>query len=221
LLVARRREELRRTQACCVAAGAAPEDCIISPADVTDLGAAEEVVALALEAFGQLDALVNNAAVARFASLTELHLEEVDAMVRTNVLAPLGLIRHAAPALRCANGSVVNVGSIGGLLALPGRSVYGASKAALHHLTRSLARELAPEIRVNAVLPGAIDTEMYGHLGLDAQAMADLRAEMLRTTPLGRMGTPEDVVPWIEMLLGPAGCWMTGSLIVVDGGRSC
>jgi NAD(P)-dependent dehydrogenase (short-subunit alcohol dehydrogenase family) len=107
------------------------------------------------------------------------------------------------------------------LLALPTRAVYGASKAALAHLTRSLARELAPDVRVNAVLPGAIDTEMYADLGWSDEETARLRAEMVRRTPLGRMGTVDDVVPWIEMLLSPASEWVTGSLIVVDGGRSC
>jgi NAD(P)-dependent dehydrogenase (short-subunit alcohol dehydrogenase family) len=62
---------------------------------------------------------------------------------------------------------------------------------------------------------------MYDDLGLDAEQVASLRADLVRTTPLGRMGSPDEVVPWIEMLLGPAGAWVTGSLIVIDGGRSC
>jgi NAD(P)-dependent dehydrogenase (short-subunit alcohol dehydrogenase family) len=168
-----------------------------------------------------LDALVNNAGLSRVAALEHADPGDVRRMLDTNLTAPALLIQHALPALRRRRGAVVNVGSIGGLLALPGRSFYGASKAALAHLTRSLARELAPEVRVNAVLPGAIDTEMYDHLGIAPDGVARLRDEMVRTTPLQRMGTVEDVVPWIEMLLGPAGSWMTGSLLVIDGGRAC
>lgn len=189
--------------------------------DVGAPGAGERVVAAAVDRFGRVDALVNNAGVARFAALADSTSAEAELMMRTNLLGPLALIRAAAAELAGRHGVIVNVGSIGGVLALPGRAAYGASKAALHHLTRSLARELAPEIRVNAVLPGAIDTEMYADLGMSADRVRALRAEMIATTPLGRMGKPSDVVPWIELLLGPAGAWVTGSTLVVDGGRSC
>lgn len=221
VLVGRRAERLDATREQCVEAGAAPDDVLAVPADLSDPGAAAHVVALARERFSGIDMLVNNAGLARFGPLEDTGIETFVQLFMTNVAGPAALIREAAPLLRGARGSVVNVGSIGGLLAVPDRAFYGASKAALHHLTRSLARELAPEIRVNAVLPGAIDTEMYEDLGLDENATRRLREEMIRTTPLGRMGRPEDVVPWIRMLLGPAGSWMTGTLLVVDGGRSC
>jgi NAD(P)-dependent dehydrogenase (short-subunit alcohol dehydrogenase family) len=190
-------------------------------ADVGAPGSAERVVSEAMDEFGRVDALVNNAGAARFGTLAEFDAADVESMVRVNLVGPLALIHQAAPELTRRRGTIVNVGSIGGVLALPGRAAYGASKAALHHLTRSLARELAPHVRVNAVAPGAIDTEMYDELGWDADRVAQLRADMVRTTPLGRMGTAEDVVPWIELLLGRSGAWMTGSIVVVDGGRSC
>lgn len=221
VLVGRRKDRLADTQRCCEQAGARPADTVVLPADLTVPDAAGPVVGTALEAFGRLDSLVNNAAQARFAPLEAATDQDLEQLTAIHLAAPAALIRAALPALRASRGTVVNVGSIGGLLALPGRALYGASKAALHHLTRSLAKELAPEVRVNAVLPGAIDTEMYDHTGLSPAATAKLRAEMIATTPLGRMGTPEDVVPWIELLLGPAGRWMTGSLLVVDGGRAC
>jgi len=216
-LVGRRTERLLETRELCETCAA----CLAIPADVTAPAAPGEIVGATLAAFGRLDALVNNAGLARFARLETADLDDLDRMFRTNLVAPAALIDHAVPALRSARGTVVNVGSIGGVLAMPGRAYYGATKAALSHLTRSLARELAPDVRVNAVLPGAIDTEMYDDLGLDAEQVASLRADMVRTTPLGRMGSPGEVVPWIEMLLGPAGAWVTGSLIVIDGGRSC
>jgi NAD(P)-dependent dehydrogenase (short-subunit alcohol dehydrogenase family) len=221
VLVGRREARLLQTRDACLASGAYGDRCRVTVADVTEPGAAEFVVADTLRTLGCIAALVNNAALARFAPLEEADPSDWGQMLRTNLLAPATFIRRAAPALRQSRGVVVNIGSIGGVLALPGRAMYGASKAALAHLTRSLARELAPDIRVNAVLPGAIDTEMYESLGQNPEEVSALRAEMVRTTPLGRMGTVEDVVPWIELLLGRAGQWVTGTLVVVDGGRSC
>ncbi|MFI6599349.1 SDR family NAD(P)-dependent oxidoreductase [Nonomuraea sp. NPDC050536] len=221
VLVGRRAHQLDTARAECVEAGASPDDVLAVTADLSHPDSAARVVAVARDRLGGVDMLVNNAAVATFGRLESIPVETFTQLFQLNVLGPAALIRQAAPLLRLSRGSVVNVGSIGGLLAVPDRSFYGATKAALHHLTRSLARELAPEIRVNAVLPGAVDTEMYDHLGLDEDATRRLREDMIRTTPLGRMGRPEDVVPWIRMMLGPAASWMTGTLLVVDGGRSC
>jgi NAD(P)-dependent dehydrogenase (short-subunit alcohol dehydrogenase family) len=215
-IVGRTKERLLETQA--EMAGA---ECLTLPVDITEEGAGEYIVSQTLDAFQRLDAVVNNAGMARMAGIEQLTVAEAEAMVRTNLVGPALLIRHAIAALRETKGTVVNVGSIGGLLAVPSRAMYGASKAALHHLTRSLARELAPDVRVNTVLPGAIDTPMYDDLGCSADQVAELRRSLIDTTPLGRMGTPDDVVPWIEHLLGPAGRWVTGSLFVIDGGRSC
>jgi NAD(P)-dependent dehydrogenase (short-subunit alcohol dehydrogenase family) len=216
VLVGRSKERLLETQA-----DIAGADCLTLSVDITEEGAGDYIVSQTLGAFQRIDAVVNNAGMARMAGIEQLALAEAEAMVRTNLIGPTFLIRHAIAALRETRGTVVNVGSIGGLLAVPSRALYGASKAALHHLTRSLARELAPDVRVNAVLPGAIDTPMYDDLGCAADEVASLRRNLVDTTPLGRMGTPADVVPWIEQLLGPAGRWVTGSLFVIDGGRSC
>jgi NAD(P)-dependent dehydrogenase (short-subunit alcohol dehydrogenase family) len=215
-LVGRGKERLLETQA--AIAGA---DCLTLAVDVTEEGAGDYIVSETLGAFQRIDAIVNNAGLARLAGIEQLALAEAEAMMRTNLIGPAFLIRHAVAALRETQGTVVNVGSIGGLLSVPSRALYGASKAALHHLTRSLARELAPDVRVNAVLPGAIDTPMYDDLGCPADQVSSLRRNLIDTTPLGRMGRPEDVAPWIEQLLGPAGRWVTGSLFVIDGGRSC
>ena len=215
-LVGRSKERLLETLA---ALGGA--DCLTLALDVTEAAAGDRIVSETLDAFQRIDAVVNNAGLARLAGLEQLALADAEAMMRTNLIGPAFLIRHAVAALRETKGVVVNVGSIGGLLSVPSRALYGASKAALHHLTRSLARELAPDVRVNAVLPGAIDTPMYDDLGCSPEEVATLRRTMVGTTPLGRMGTPQDVVPWIEQLLGPAGRWVTGSLFVIDGGRSC
>lgn len=216
VLIGRRADRLDRT-----AARTPPGTTRTVACDVGDEATPELVVSTAVEEFGRIDALVNNAGAARFADLPDTSFADINLMLATNLVGPLSLIKAAVPHLARQQGVVVNVGSIGGMLALPGRAAYGASKAALHHMTRSLARELAPDVRVNAVAPGAIDTEMYDDLGMSRERVRELRAEMVATTPLGRMGSAEDVVPWVEMLLGEAGRWVTGSLIVVDGGRSC
>jgi NAD(P)-dependent dehydrogenase (short-subunit alcohol dehydrogenase family) len=215
-LVGRGKERLLETQA-----EIADADCLILSVDITEEGAGDYIVSQTLDVFRRIDGVVNNAGMARMAAVEQLTFSDAEAMLRTNLVGPAFLTRQAIAALRETKGTVVNVGSIGGLLAVPSRAMYGASKAALHHLTRSLARELAPDVRVNAVVPGAIDTPMYDDLGCSADEVAGLRRSLIDTTPLGRMGTPEDVVPWIEHLLGPAGRWVTGSLFVIDGGRSC
>jgi NAD(P)-dependent dehydrogenase (short-subunit alcohol dehydrogenase family) len=219
VITGRRAGHLAATADACVGPGAGEVVAVVG--DITRPEVPAELVQAAQDRFGRLDAVINNAAVARFGDLAAGPPTVFEQLLQTNLVGPTRLIAAAVPALRDSQGSVVNIGSVGGLLALPGRALYGASKASLHHLTRSLARELAPDIRVNAVVPGAIDTEMYDDLGLDAGQTAELREQLVATTPLGRMGTVDDVVPWVELLLGPAGHWVTGALLVVDGGRSC
>jgi NAD(P)-dependent dehydrogenase (short-subunit alcohol dehydrogenase family) len=219
VLVGRRRERLERTAE--LAREKSGKSPLILAADVTRPGAARSIVGALYERHGRLDVLVNNAALSRFGSLGSTTEADDREIFDTNVLAPLALIRAARPLLEACRGVVVNIGSIGGILSLPNRAAYGASKAALHHLTRSLAKELAPHVRVNAVLPGPVDGEVYENLGISPEQTVTLRTELMATTALGRMGQPSDIVPWIAMLLGPAGAWVTGSLLVVDGGRSC
>nr|WP_171116168.1 MULTISPECIES: SDR family oxidoreductase [Streptomyces] len=189
--------------------------------DITRPGAAEHVVAAATARFGTVHGLVNNAGLARFAPLETASDEDFDGLLATNVRAPAALIRAALPHLRKERGAVVNVSSVGGVLAMPGRSFYGASKAALNSLTRSLARELAPDVRVNAVLPGPVDTPMWDDMGLDAGESASLRSSLLAATPMGRFGRPVEVAGWVCGLLDPEfSGWITGALIPVDGGRT-
>lgn len=196
-----------------------PGTAVAYPADVTSIDAPEQIAEAAQRHLGGVDALVNNAGTARFDRLENAGLDELRTMLDTNVVAPAALTRSLLPALRASRGCVVNVSSAGGSLAMPGRSFYGASKAALNSLTRSLAVELAPEIRVNAVLPGPVDTGLWDlATGDDADA---LRVGIVGTTPMARFGEPEEVAAWICHLIDPdtAG-WVTGSLVAVDGGRT-
>lgn len=191
------------------------------PMDVADPAAPGRLRAVVDERFGRLDALVNCAGLARFARLETADLHDFDRMLAVNVRAPAALIQALLPALTEAGGSVVNVTSIGGVLAMPGRSFYGASKAAVNSITRSLARELAPRIRVNAVVPGPVDTPMYDDLGLGFEETESLRKSLLDSTPMARFGTPDDVAVWVCALADPRQSgWITGALLTVDGGRS-
>lgn len=214
--VGRREAALRE-----VAAGAGGERVEVIAADITRPGAAEDVVAAATVRFGTVHGLVNNAGLARFAPLEAASDDDFERLLATNVRAPAALIRAALPHLRRERGAVVNVSSVGGVLAMPGRSFYGAGKAALNSLTRSLARELAPDVRVNAVLPGPVDTPMWDDMGLDAEGSDALRSGLLAATPMGRFGRPGEVAGWVCGLLDPNfSGWITGALIPVDGGRT-
>jgi NAD(P)-dependent dehydrogenase (short-subunit alcohol dehydrogenase family) len=190
-------------------------------ADVSRPEEVERAVKSALERFGRLDGLVNNAGAARFARIEDADLADLEAMLDANVRGPVNLIRTCLPALREGGGAIVNVSSIGGVLATPGRSFYGATKAAVNSLTRSLARELAPSVRVNAVLPGPVETPIYDGLGLSEEETLQLRQELIQATPMGRFGQPAEIARWVCNLLDDelAG-WVTGALVCIDGGRS-
>lgn len=193
----------------------------IAACDVSAAGAAERIVATATGRFGALDAVVNNAGMARFGPLDVADPEDFDAMFAVNVKAPAELIRCALPELRARKGSVVNISSVGGVLSMPGRAYYGATKAALNSLTRSLARELAPDVRVNAILPGPVDTPMWSATGLDSAGIDRLRVDLVASTPMGRFGEEAEIGRWVAMLLDPElSGWVTGALIPIDGGRT-
>ncbi len=189
--------------------------------DVADAGAVADVVSAALARFGRIDGLVNAAGVARFAPLGTATAADLELMLDAHLRGPVNLVTACLPALRERHGAVVNVSSVGGALAMPNRSLYGASKAALNSLTRSWAVELAPTVRVNAILPGPVETPMYDDLGLDRAGTDALRRSLVAATPMGRFGTPGEVAEWVTLLLDPdrAG-WLTGVLLPVDRGNT-
>jgi len=185
-------------------------------ADSADPASAGRVVAAALDRFGRLDVVVANAAhVPPLTSLLEAAESDIDLVWQTNVAGPLRLVRAAArgPFAR-QGGVVVMVGSLGGQALQPEMGLYSASKAALHHLTRILAAELGPEIRVNAVAPGLVRTE-GARIGWEA-AESTIRAR----SPLGRLGEVDDIANAVDFLLDERSAWMTGQVLVVDGGAS-
>lgn len=214
----------RRKAALAEVAGHARADgptVMVAAADVGDPAAVDRVVSETLARFGRIDGLVNNAGVARFAPVDKADPADLDEMLDAHLRGPVHLVRACLPALREHEGSVVNVSSVGGALAMPNRSLYGATKAALNSLTRSLARELAPRVRVNAILPGPVETPIYDDVGLDEQETVALRDALLAATPMGRFGQPNEIAAWVCLLLDPCiSGWVTGALVPVDGGRT-
>ncbi|WP_079198030.1 SDR family oxidoreductase [Streptomyces sp. CB03911] len=200
-------------------AAAAPDRIHPFAADVTGAGAPEEIVRAALDRFGRVDVLVNNAGIVRAGGLGSYTRELIDEQVATNLTAPVLLTQAALPALVSAGGVVVNVSTSVGQRGWPGNAVYPATKSALELLTRSWAVELAPRgVRVVAVAPGAIATPIADHSGFGPEQQAALRRRQLAHTPLGRIGRAGEVAWAITQLSSPQASFVTGVVLPVDGG---
>jgi len=175
---------------------------------------AKRIVATAVEHYGGLDTLVNNAGTTEFIPHEDLDAvtDEVwQKILGTNLLGTWYVSRAAVPSLRERRGSIVNVTSIAGLIAGGSSLPYAVSKAALNHLTRLLAAALGPEVRVNAVAPGLIETPWVQREGWE-----QIRAMVERRAALSRTGTPEDVAEVIWSLAQTS--YVTGQVVVADGG---
>jgi 3-oxoacyl-[acyl-carrier protein] reductase len=194
-------------------------DALAWRADVTNEGAVAEMVEVATSRWGGLDLLVNNAGTTRFIPFPDLDAatDEVwDELLGVNLKGSFRCARLAAPHLRARRGAIVNVGSTAGLRGSGSSLPYAVSKAAVHHLTRTLAVAMAPQVRVNAIAPGSVATNWYrGRFG-DEKADAAERA-VADTTPLHGVATPQDCAQAILALLSSD--WITGQVVVVDGGK--
>ncbi len=185
--------------------------------DMADSPSLARVVAAVEKEAGPIDTLINNAGIAYDGVLAGMPPEQIERLVQVNLTGSLLLTRLVVRRMLLRNsGNIVNISSIIGIRGYSGLAAYSATKGGLDAMTRALARELGSRnIRVNAIAPGYLETEMTHGLS-DFQ-----RDQVVRRTPLGRLGVPADVVGVVQFLLSPASAYMTGQTLVVDGGVTC
>jgi NAD(P)-dependent dehydrogenase (short-subunit alcohol dehydrogenase family) len=191
-----------------------PERVLAVTADVSDPEQVSAAMATIAERFGRLDALINNAGIAVFKPLTETTFTDWSRVLAVNLSGPFLCSQAAIPLLAKQGGAIVNITSISGLRASTLRTAYGTSKAALAHLTKQLAVELAQfGIRVNSVAPGPVDTAMA-----KAVHSPEIRADYHDAVPLGRYGLETELANAIVFLCSDRASYVTGQQLAVDGG---
>jgi pteridine reductase len=189
-----------------------PGSVAVACADLLDPDAPDRLVAASLREFGRLDLLVNNASTFYPTPMGEITPAQWEDLIGSNLKAPLFLSQAAAPSLRVQRGLIVNIVDIHALRPLKGHPVYSVAKAGLAMLTRALARELGPDIRVNGVAPGPV---LWPERAMDEAS----KREIIAKTALKRQGTPQDIARAVLFLAKDAP-YVTGQIIAVDGGRS-
>lgn len=213
VITSRKQENADASRAEMISEGADGAKVLGLGARADDEDSANEATQVTVDTFGACDILINNAGTnPAFGNLMEVDLGALDKTLSVNMRAPLLWVRAAYQAwMKDHGGAVVNVASVAGLRPSPMMGAYNISKAGLVHLTRQLALELAPHIRVNAVAPAVVKTRLAGLLLQDEEATAAMH-------PLHRVGEPGDVARLIVFLASDASSWMTGTIVPVDGG---
>ncbi|MBN1770060.1 MAG: glucose 1-dehydrogenase [Deltaproteobacteria bacterium] len=215
VLASRKQAPLEAVAAEATALGA---KALVVPTHVGRADEARKLIAETVQRCGRIDVLVNNAATNPVFGPTVVADETAwDKIFEVNVRGPFVLSRAASERMVAqGGGAIVNVASVAGLRPMPGLGIYGISKAALIHLTRTLARELAPTVRVNAVAPGLVDTDFSKAILGDP----DVKRMALADVPLGRPAAPAEIVPAVLFLASDAARYVTGEVLVVDGGKT-
>lgn len=195
------------------------ERSVFHRADLTDPGAADEVVAAAVAAFGTLDVLVNNAALDHTGDLIKTPMAEIRETFEVNTFAAIRMLQSAAQAMLGRGGSIVNVTSRLATIGVPTMAIYSASKGAIRALTHAAAVELAPhDIRVNDVAPGMTQTPLYDAWLARQPDPATTAHDIVAQIPLGRLASPDDVASAVLYLASDESRYVTGTTIPVDGG---
>jgi NAD(P)-dependent dehydrogenase (short-subunit alcohol dehydrogenase family) len=195
--------------------------CATINADLAQDDSAETVVAKAIDALGGIDILVNAAGHISNGTIETTTTEAWDAMLDINLRSVFLLMQKALPSLVERGGNIVNVSSVTGLRSFPGVLAYCVSKAGLDQLTRCSALELAAKgVRVNAVNPGVVVTEIHKRGGMSDDQYAAFLEHSRETHPLGRVGKPEEIAELIAFLASPRASWITGATYSIDGGRA-
>ncbi len=186
--------------------------------DVGDKAQVDAAVAQALHRHGRIDVLVNNAGIFKACDFLDITEADFDAVLRVNLKGAFLMGQAVARAMVAgAGGSIVNMSSVNGVLAIPSIASYNVSKGGINQLTRAMALALADRgVRVNAVAPGTIATELAAQAVLTS---AEARGRILSRTPLKRLGQPEEVAEVVAFLASDAASYMTGEIVAVDGGR--
>lgn len=178
-------------------------------------------ISQAIDTFGGIDILVNAAGHISSGTIETTSIEAWDEMLNVNLRAVFRLMQHALPSLTERRGNIVNISSVTGLRAFPGVLAYCVSKAGLDQLTRCAALELAGKgVRVNAVNPGVVVTEIHKRGGMDVNAYGAFLEHSKQTHPLGRVGKPEEIADLVLFLASEQASWITGASHSIDGGRA-
>ncbi|MGV9633106.1 SDR family NAD(P)-dependent oxidoreductase [Nocardia rhamnosiphila] len=193
--------------------------CVARYCNVSDASSVESLIGYADTELGGIDAIVNSAGVQRSGPVTEFPESDWDLMLSVNPKSCFLLAKYAAPVLRRrGGGSIVNIASIAGIKGGPGQTAYSASKGAIVAFSRALAAELAPDIRVNSLCPGWVDTP-FNQPAIDNMGGPEAQAALIeRTVPLQRQGTVDEIARSVLFLAGDASSYMTGQSLIVDGG---
>ena len=197
-------------------------DAILGQGDVSNDADCRSIAKVAMDKWGRIDVLVNNAGTTKFADHADLDALNADDFIniyKVNVIGAYQMIRACAPALKASGfGRIVNVSSIAGVLGVGSSIAYAASKGALNTMTKSMARSLAPEIRVNAVCPGFVGTRWFSER-FGPETYARIVDHNVNSVPLHRAGSPEDVAEAVAFFCGEGAKHITGETMLTDGGH--
>ena len=189
--------------------------------DLLDTSQVEQLIKDVLENFGQIDVLVNSAGIIGNGTIEDTPLDDWDEMMNINLRSVFYLMKICVPALEKTKGNIVNVSSVAGTRSFPNILAYCVSKAALDQLTRCTALELASKkIRVNAVNPGVVVTNLHKRSGMNDEKYAAFLENSKNTHPIGRVGKPEEIADLIYYLASEKASWITGATYEIDGGRA-